>query len=74
MGSTGFEPVTSVMPLQCSIMTELISWDEVSLLGSCIPVKGPGEFNKCIDLKCGLSTKDKSDLHSYLDNLCNCLS
>ena len=38
---TGFEPMTSAMPVQwCNWATKSHSWEQVNLLGSCFPVKG----------------------------------
>ena len=59
--STGFEPMTSAMPVQCSnpLSYEVTQWlEQVNLLGSCFPVKGIVYEGMLYAVRCLKSNED----------------
>ena len=60
--STGFEPMTSAMPVQCShqLSYEVTQWtgEQVNLLGSCFPVKGMSCERMLYAVRCLKSNED----------------
>ena len=58
--STGFEPMTSAMPVQCSnqLSYEVTSEEQVNLLGSCFPVKGMSYERMLYAVRCLKSNED----------------
>ena len=58
--STGFEPMTSAMPVQCTnqLNYEVIQWRQVNLLGSCFPVKGMSYERMLYAVRCLKSNED----------------
>ena len=58
--STGFEPMTSAMPVQCSnqLSYEVTSGEQVNLLGSCFPVKGMSYERMLYAVRCLKSNED----------------
>ena len=57
--STGFEPMTSAMPVQCSnqLSYEVRSGEQVNLLGSCFPVKGMSYERMLYAVRCWKSNE-----------------
>ena len=63
--STGFEPMTSAMPVQCShqLSYEVTQWrlhsgEQVNLLTSCFPVKGMSYERMLYAVRCLKSNED----------------
>ena len=56
--STGFEPMTSAMPVQCSHQLSYEVAQQVNLLGSCFPVKGMSYERMLYAVRCLKSNED----------------
>ena len=58
--STGFEPMTCAMPVQCSnqLSYDVHSGEQVNLLGPCFPVKGMYMKEMLYAVRCLKSNED----------------